>query len=93
LDDLVRQGDITDYLTIRNVTGGGQWRGKYLGKTVRWYWSTDGDAIRYIKNGNKVATSDGSKPVMTLRDKLPADLDMDRYVKAAYEALWGLGVW
>lgn len=93
LVDLVRQGDITDYLTIRNVTGGGQWRGKYLGKTVRWYWSTDGDAIHYIKNGNKVATSDGCKPIMTLRDTLPPDLDMDRYIRAAQEALEGLGVW
>ena len=93
LAELVREGDITDYLTIRNVTGGGQWRGKYLGKTVRWYWSTDGDAILYCKNGNKVATSDGCRPAMNLRDGVPSDLDIDRYVRAAQEALDGLGAW
>ncbi|MGV1017462.1 MAG: hypothetical protein ACOYBW_08805 [Fluviibacter phosphoraccumulans] len=93
LEALVRSGDITDYLTIRNVTGGGHWRGRYLGKTVRWYWSTDGDPILYLKNGNRVATSEGCKPAMTLHEGLPPDLDMDRYVRAAYEALEGLGVW
>jgi hypothetical protein len=93
LRDLVCEGDITDYLTVRNVSGGGQWQGKYLGKTVRWYWSTQGAPIHYIKNGNQVATSDGCRPMMTLRPGLPADLDMERYQQAAQKALDSLGVW
>jgi hypothetical protein len=86
--ELVRSGDITDYVTIRTVTGGAQWEGTYLGKVVRFYWSTGGEALLYVKNGNKVATSDGAKPLMTLPAEMPQDIDFERYEKAAQELLW-----
>lgn len=88
LAQLVREGDVTDYLTVRTVTGGGKWRGDYLGKVVRFYWSLDGDPLHYVKNGNQVATSDGARPMMELADKVPADVDFNRYQKAAEELLW-----
>jgi hypothetical protein len=92
LNELVRKGDMADYLTVRQVKGGGQWKDKYLGKVVRWYWSTEGAPIQYISNGNQVATSAGAKPAMNLPDELPNDIDWPRYERAAQEALEGLGV-
>ena len=83
----IRAGKLLDYLTVRTVKGGGQWRGSYLGKVVRWYWSTDGDPITYVTNGNKVATSDGAKPLMELPESLPDDIDYQRYEQAAVELL------
>jgi DNA polymerase elongation subunit (family B) len=79
--------DIRKFLTVRRVTGGGEWRGEYMGKVVRWYWSTDGEAMRYVKNGNQVATSAGCKPCMTLPDTIPDDLDMARYIEEANKLL------
>jgi hypothetical protein len=41
--------DIRDFVTVVTVQGGGTWRGKYLGKVVRFIWSKDGDPILYKK--------------------------------------------
>jgi hypothetical protein len=54
---------------------------------VRWYWSRHGQPIVYASNGNRVATSDGAMPVMTLPEALPDDIDYDRYIEAAKNAL------
>lgn len=91
LSKLVREGQPHDYVTVRKVTAGGMWNNKYLGKIVRWYWSTEGAPILSIKKGDKVATSDGAYPAMTLPETLPPTLDYARYEKAAVEALAGLG--
>lgn len=91
LSKLVREGQPHDYVTVRKVTAGGMWNNKYLGKIVRWYWSTEGAPILSIKKGDKVATSDGAYPAMTLPETLPPTLDYARYEKAAMEALAGLG--
>ena len=61
--------------------------GLYLGKVVRWYYSTNGRSIHYKSNGNKVPTTDGCKPMMELSDKLPKDLDISWYVTEAYKIL------
>lgn len=84
--------DIRRFIVVRNVKGGGQWRGDYLGKAVRWYYSTDGDPILYVSNGNKVATSDGCRPLMELPDTMPPDVDYDHYVQVAAEMLADLGI-
>lgn len=86
--------NITDFCIVRRVTGGGVWRGEYLGKAVRYYWSNqvDGDAaIRYEKNNNTVPKSAGSRPIMTLPDALPEDIDYDRYVAAALKMVEEVG--
>ena len=83
--------DMTKFLTVRTVAGGAVWRDDYLGKVVRWYYSTDGDSIHYKKNGNKVAKSDGAKPHMEL-GAFPKDIDYDVYVGEALGVLADLGI-
>lgn len=87
--------DITKFIAIRRVDGGGVWRGEYLGKAVRFYYSTEvrhDEHIAYAKNKNKVPRSDGAKPAMTLPDTFPADVHFDRYIAMAREALKDMGV-
>jgi hypothetical protein len=92
IESLIRKGSVKDYLTIRTVKGGGEWKGTYLGKTVRWYWSKIGKSITYATNGHKVSTSDGAVPLMHLPSVFPDDIDYDRYTKAAYDVLRSVGV-
>ncbi len=66
--------------------------GTYLGKVVRWYYSTKGSSIHYKTNGNKVGKTDGAYPMMDLKKKIPKDLDYDWYYNEAVEALADLGV-
>jgi len=82
--------DLTQFLTVRSVTGGAVFRNEYLGRVVRWIYSTNGEAIKYKKNGNKVAKSDGARPIMTL-DNFPTDIDYARYINEAMDILDDLG--
>lgn len=68
--------------------------GGYLGKVVRWYYSTDGSTIHYKKSGNKVPMTDDAKPLMDLpkKNKIPKDLDYNWYYEYAYRMLEDLGV-
>lgn len=87
--------DVTKFLMVRNVTGGAVWNDDYLGKAVRFYYSKElggDDCIRYAKNGNKVPMSDGAKPMMELADKVPPDMDRQRYVHMAKECLKEFGL-
>ena len=84
--------DIRDFLIMRGVKGGAQWRGQELGKVVRWYQSTNGEPIQYRSNGNKVAGSDGAAPMMDLIKGIPEDLDYDWYCAKAIKMLGNLGV-
>lgn len=92
-ETLREETDLTKFLTVRTVKGGGVWRDEYLGKAVRWYYtSQDGDTIRYKSNGNKVPDSDGAKPCMDLPDSIPADLDYDRYLSECVKILTMMGI-
>ena len=74
-------------------TGGAKWRGKILGKSVRFYYSSSVDqdeAITYAKNGNKVPKSDGAMPLMDMAE-MPSDVDLERYVGIAMIAMKGMG--
>jgi len=66
--------------------------GQYLGKVVRWYYSTKGSAIYYKSNGNKVPKTDGAMPMMTLKKKIPKDLDYTWYYNEAEQMLLDLGI-
>ena len=93
-ETIVNCKDVTQFVTVRKVTGGAKWRDEYLGKAVRFYYSKDVDLsvnIEYVKNGNKVPKSDGAKPLMTLPDTMPADVDYKRYIAMAEELLKGVG--
>lgn len=83
--------DFRRFLTVRKVEGGAVWRGQYLGKAIRWYYSKDGDTIHYQKNGNKVPETDGAKPCMDLPDSLPNDIDYDRYERECYKIMREIG--
>lgn len=86
-------GDVRRFLTVRRVTGGAEYDGAYLGKVVRWYKSkTSTECIRAVKSGNKVAKSDGVRPMMQLDGKLPDDLDYKYYYDEAVAMLGDLGV-
>jgi len=84
--------DIRKFLTMRGVRGGAVWQGQELGKVVRWYNSLHGEPIRYRTNGNKVAGSDGARPLMDLPVALPSDIDYDWYVTRCVKLLKDLGV-
>lgn len=89
--------DIRQFVTVIKVTKGATWREKYLGKTIRYYWSTNGDpvfeAVPNEATGNfkKVPKTDGSREAMRLPDDLPEDIDYDRYVEEADRILHELG--
>jgi hypothetical protein len=65
----------------------------YLGRTVRWYYSTDKSlSINYASNGNLVPKSEGGRACMTLPDTIPADLDIHAYVAETTLNLINMGI-
>lgn len=87
--------NLSKFVAIRRVDGGGVWRDQYLGKAVRFYYSREvgqDERIIYAKNKNKVARSDGARPAMTLPDEFPGDVHHERYIALAREALEDMGV-
>ncbi len=65
--------------------------GNYLGKVVRWYYSTKGSSIHYKLSGNLVPKSEGAFPMMDLKKKLPKDLDYEWYYAESIKMLEDLG--
>jgi hypothetical protein len=80
------------FVTVIQAKGGAEWRREYVGKVVRYYWSTDGEPITYAGGGRKVAKTDGARPMMVLPDALPEDIDYDRYIAEANKLARELGV-
>lgn len=91
----IHNAQFKDFISARNVTGGGQQLGDYLGKVVRWYQSNDSalEPIRYVKNGNKVPKTEGARACMTMLDRIthPVDLDYDWYNKEAIKIAIAVG--
>jgi hypothetical protein len=90
--------DVRKFVTVRRVTGGALFDGKYLGKAVRFYHSDNFKladmSLIYAKNGNKVPMSQGCRPLMNLPDdKLvyDDDIDFNYYITKAKEVLKGVG--
>ena len=94
LEDTIRNcKTVNDFLSARTVKGGAVWNGEYLGKMVRWYYSTDGHSINYKLNGNLVPkTGTGVTPMMDMSAELPSNLDYDWYINEAVKMLQDLGV-
>ena len=85
--------DIRKFLTVQAVKGGAVKDGVFLGKAVRWYYAKGaGGEIIYATSGNKVAKSDGGRPIMTLPETFPADVDFARYERETAEILAEIGV-
>lgn len=94
LGETIYNAPFKDFISARNVTGGGKQAGKYLGKVVRWYQSKDSvEPIRYYTNDNKVAKSDGARACMTVSDfkTHPKDLDYDWYYREAIKIAVAVG--
>lgn len=86
--------DVRQFLVARRVTGGANFKGEYLGKVVRYYKSalvSEEECLTYTTNGNKVPRSSGCKPLMTLPEKLPNDIDYPYYIERAYSLLKDVG--
>lgn len=84
--------DIRDFLTVKNVKGGAEKDGLFLGKAIRWYYGEGvTGTINYIMNGNTVGNSEGAKPCMDLPDEFPSDMSFDWYSNAAEDMLSDLG--
>lgn len=80
--------DVRRFVTVRQVKGGAAKSGVYLGKVIRWYFSTEmRGEINYVGSGNKVPNSDEAMPLMELTETLPHDLDRDKYIAKANEML------
>jgi len=81
--ETIKNAPFREFLSARNVTGGGAQAGVYLGKVVRWYQSNDPtlEPLKYVKNGNKVPKTDGARACMVLDDDSnhPSDLDYNWY--------------
>ena len=84
---------ISRFVIVRNVKGGGEKDGVYLGKVVRWYYgANETTAINSVLSGNQVALSTKAKPCMDLPTVFPDDIDFDRYVEEAEQELYNIGV-
>jgi len=84
--------DIRKFIAIRTVKGGAVKDGVFLGKSIRWYYSTlCSGVIMYASNGNAVAETEGAQPCMTLPDSLPSDIDYDWYIEKAKSMLASVG--
>lgn len=84
--------DIRQFITVRQVKGGAVWNNQYLGRVVRWYYAGLPGAIHYKVNGYTVARTEGARPVMTLPDSLPKDIDYEWYINEAHSILEDIGV-
>jgi len=92
-DTIVACRDIRKFTAVRTVRGGASRNGEYVGKVVRWYYSMDSNSgvLNYKKSGYKVPKSDGSKSLMELPDKFPADVDHTWYIDEAHRVLLSIG--
>lgn len=67
--------------------------GTPFGRVARWYMTTQSlPPITYVGSGNKVPKTEGAKLCLTLPANLPKDLDIDWYVREAYDMLADMGL-
>lgn len=84
--------DITKFTSMRAVRGGAVKDGIFLGKLIRWYYSAgETSEIIYALTGNKVARTDGAKPLMNLPKEFPEDVNYEWYETEAYRILEDIG--
>jgi hypothetical protein len=83
---------VRKFISIRSVKGGAVKEGYTLGKAIRWYYATGVEGqITYKINGYAVARTEGAKPLMTLPETLPDDIDYDWYVRECESIINDIG--
>ena len=93
IEDTINEcADPRMFITLRQVRGGALWKGKLVGRIVRWYYSKDGNEMVRADSGNKVPRSDGCRPLMKLTKKLPPDLNTAWYINEAHSIAGKAGV-
>lgn len=81
--------DLSRFITVRNVKGGAHWKGEYLGKVIRYYYSKNNhNCINYVLSGNKVADTDGACPCMDWPESFPKNLDFQAYIDKTTDMLY-----
>lgn len=84
--------DIAKFVMVKFSAGGAVQDGKYLGKVVRYYKSTEiKSEIVIAKSGNKLPLSDNCREAQTLPKELPTDIDYEWYIDTAYKMINGFG--
>lgn len=84
--------DIRQFLSVRQVRGGGVFRGKPFGRIARFYIGIHStDCLQYAKNGNKVSNSDNAELCLDLPKDIPADLNYQFYIDYANRLLYDIG--
>lgn len=84
--------DIRQFVKVRRVNGGAVYGDQYLGRVVRCYYASGADgAIHYKVNGYKVPDTDGARPLQTLPEAFPDDVDFARYIADAESILKEIG--
>lgn len=91
-ETIEQHDNFLDFTNFQQVKGGAYKDGEYLGKVVRWYYSTNTNTTIVYAKGNNVPLTKGAMPVMDLPDQTPTDIDFDWYVREAYDMLAKLGV-
>ena len=82
--------DFTRFVVVRQCKAPGAHKdGEYLGKVVRWYYSTEAvGTINTVAANNKIPDSDGAMPVMDLPQEWPKDVDYQWYISKCTEILY-----
>lgn len=87
--------DIRKFVVVRRVTGGAEKNGEYIGKVLRWYYSTEikGPLVSVTRKSN-VPRTEGAKVMLELPEGnvCPDDLDRAFYVREAYAILQDVGL-
>lgn len=85
--------DITKFVTVRTVKGGAMYGSNYVGKVVRFYYSTNSRiGLHYKTSSNLVPRSQGAVPCQELPDQFPKDVDYTWYERECKSLLEDIGL-
>lgn len=84
--------DFTRFVTVRQAKAPGAHKNReYLGKVLRWYYAKgELGCIQTVATNNKVADSDGAKPVMDLPEVFPDDINYEAYIDKTKQILYDI---
>lgn len=85
--------DVRKFTRMQAVKDGAVKDGHYLGKQIRWYYSTEerNKEIVRASNGHLVGSSKGGKPLLELPEQFPHDIDYEWYIARSQKILKEIG--